>query len=91
MKAHKAYNDRCAPYIRRIYEDIASNEWWIADNHTFDVIVVDKNGKQHRPYLTAFMDARSGILTRLLYYIQPQFRGHTNCTPERDSGIRHPG
>ena len=66
-EGHKAYNDRCAPYIRRIYEDIASNEWWIADNHTFDVIVVDKNGKQHRPYLTAFMDARSGILTG--YYI----------------------
>ena len=66
-EGHKAYNDRCAPYIRRIYEDLASNEWWIADNHTFDVIVVDKNGKQHRPYLTAFMDARSGILTG--YYI----------------------
>ena len=66
-EGHKAYNDRCAPYIRRIYEDIASNEWWIADNNTFDVIVVDKNGKQHRPYLTAFMDARSGILTG--YYI----------------------
>lgn len=34
--------------IRRIYEDITSNEWWIADNHTFDGVVVDKNGKQHR-------------------------------------------
>ena len=41
-EGHKAYNDRCAPYIRRIYEDIASNEWWIADNHTFDVMVRDK-------------------------------------------------
>lgn len=66
-EGHKAYNDRCAPYIRRIYEDIASNEWWIADNHTFDVIVKDKDGKLHRPYLTAFLDARSGIFTG--YYI----------------------
>ena len=33
-EGHKAYNDRCAPYIRRIYDDMASNEWWIADNHT---------------------------------------------------------
>lgn len=62
-EGHKAYNDRCAPHIRRIYEDIASNEWWIADNHTFDVMVRDKSGKLHRPYLTAFLDARSGIFT----------------------------
>lgn len=39
-----------------------SNEWWIADNHKFDVMTTD--GKTtHRLYLTAFMDARSGILT----------------------------
>lgn len=62
-EGHKAYNDRCAPYIRRIYEDIESNEWWIADNHTFDVMVRDKAGNIHRPYLTAFLDARSGIFT----------------------------
>lgn len=62
-EGHKAYNDRCAPYIRRIYDDMASNEWWIADNHTFDVMVKDKAGKLHRPYLTAFLDARSGIFT----------------------------
>lgn len=62
-EGHKAYNDRCAPFIRRIYEDIASNEWWIADNHTFDVMVRDRNGNIHRPYLTAFLDARSGIFT----------------------------
>lgn len=62
-EGHKAYNDRCAPFIRRIYEDIASNEWWIADNHTFDVMVRDKAGNIHRPYLTAFLDARSGIFT----------------------------
>lgn len=66
-EGHKAFNDRCAPYIRRIYEDISSNEWWIADNHTFDVMVRDKSGKIHRPYLTAFLDARSGIFTG--YYI----------------------
>lgn len=62
-EGHKAYNDRCAPYIRRIYSDMLSNEWWIADNHTFDVMVRDKSGKLHRPYLTAFLDARSGIFT----------------------------
>lgn len=59
----KAFRDRCAPYIRRTYEDMASNDWWIADNHTFDVQTKGKNGKLHRLYLTAFFDARSGIFT----------------------------
>ncbi len=66
-KGEKAFDDKYGPYIRRIYLDMESNDYWIADNHTFDVIVVDKDGKQHRPYLTAFMDARSGIFVG--YYI----------------------
>lgn len=59
----KAYKDRCGPYIRRVYEGMAANEWWIADNHTFDVITEGADGKRHRLYLTAFFDARSGIFT----------------------------
>lgn len=62
-QGEKAFRDRCAPYIRRTYEDMASNEWRIADNHTFDIITLGENGKQHRLYLTAFFDARSGIYT----------------------------
>lgn len=59
----KAFRDRCAPYIQRTYENMVSNEWWIADNHTFDVMTADSDGKVHRLYLTAFFDARSGIFT----------------------------
>ena len=59
----KAFRDRCAPYIRRVYENMVSNEWWIADNHTFDVMTKGSDGKIHRLYLTAFFDARSGIFT----------------------------
>ena len=59
----KAFNDRCGTYIRRTYEGMRSNEWWIADNHTFDVMTRDGDGKIHRLYLTAFFDARSGIFT----------------------------
>ena len=58
----KALRDRCAPYVRRIYDNMESNEIWVADNHTFDVI--SRDGKTtHRLYLTAFLDARSGIFT----------------------------
>lgn len=62
-EGEKAFDDRCAPYIQRVYENMASNEYWIADNHTFDVITQGENGQRHRLYLTAFMDARSGIFT----------------------------
>lgn len=62
-EGEKAYRDKCGLYIRREYEEMESNDYWIADNHTFDVMVADKNKKPKRMYLTAFMDARSGIFT----------------------------
>ena len=42
-----------------------SNEYWIADTHTFDVVTKGDGGGTHRLYLTAFMDARSGIFSGL--------------------------
>lgn len=63
-EGEKAYSDRCAPYIERLYDDLASNDYWIADNHTFDVITQSEDGEaHHRLYLTAFIDARSQIFT----------------------------
>lgn len=62
-KGEKAFRDRCAPYIKRVYDGMTSNEWWVADNHTFDIMSTGENGKPHRLYLTAFYDARSGIFT----------------------------
>lgn len=58
----KAFDDRCAPYIKRTYDDMESNDYWIGDNHTIDVIV-GENDKTFRLYLTGFMDARSGVMT----------------------------
>lgn len=54
----KAYRDKCAPYIKRIYTDLYSNDIWVCDNHTFDVIV-NEAGKNVRVYLTTFLDIRS--------------------------------
>lgn len=61
-EGEKAFNDRCAPYIMRMYEKLEANDCWIADNHTFDVISLDDETK-HRLYLTAFTDAKSGVMT----------------------------
>lgn len=61
-EGEKAFDDRCAPYIRRLYDQMESNDWWVADTHTFDIIS-SSGQSQHRLYLVAFMDVRSGIFT----------------------------
>lgn len=58
----KAFSDNCLPYIERLYDDLHANDVWIADNHTFDFFTQGENGKVHRLYLTAFTDAKSGVM-----------------------------
>ncbi|MFV0401704.1 MAG: Mu transposase C-terminal domain-containing protein [Oscillospiraceae bacterium] len=58
----KALHDRLAPYIRRTYDGMLSNDYWIADNHTFDFMSLGDNGRPHRLYLTAMLDARSSAI-----------------------------
>ena len=59
----KAMKDKCLPYINRMYDNLHANDVWIADNHTFDIQSYDEvEGTIHRLYLTAFLDAKSGVL-----------------------------
>jgi len=58
-EGEKAYISKCAPYIKRMYEDLEPNDIWVADGHTFDIMVKGKDGKPFRPYLSAFMDVRT--------------------------------
>ena len=62
-EGEKAYYDKCSPYIRREYESIAANDFWIGDTHTLDVESMGPDGTLHRLYLSAWLDARSGIFT----------------------------
>lgn len=56
----KAFKDECAPYIKRIYGDLDSNDIWVCDNHTFDIFIDDgENKRPVRVYLTGFLDVRS--------------------------------
>lgn len=56
----KAFKDECAPYIKRTYGDLHSNDIWVCDNHTFDIFIDDGGHKKPaRVYLTGFMDVRS--------------------------------
>lgn len=54
----KAFYDQCMPYIKRKYDDLMSNDIWVTDNHTFDIIIA-KDENPVRVYLTAFLDVRS--------------------------------
>ncbi len=62
-EGEKAYNDRYGIFVDRFYDDMASNDYWIADGHTIDVISLSEDGleQRHRMTLSAFIDARSGI------------------------------
>lgn len=59
----KAFNDRYGIFVDRLYDDMVSNDYWIADGHRIDVITKSEDGRerQHRLTLSAFIDARSGI------------------------------
>ena len=62
-EGEKAFTDRAAPYITRIYDELKPNDYWIADNHTLDIISkYDDKETTHRLSLTAFIDARSGVM-----------------------------
>lgn len=60
-EGEKAYYDKCSLYVRRDYESIAPNDFWVGDTHTYDVMTLGPNGKPHRLYLSAWLDARSGV------------------------------
>ena len=58
----KRLHDRWAPYISRTYDEMRSNEYWVADNYTLDFMSRDGNNVIHRLYLTADIDARSQMI-----------------------------
>lgn len=57
----RAYYNKVSVYTRRDYESIDSNDWWVGDTYTCDVMTIGPDGKTHRPSLTAWVDVRSGI------------------------------
>ena len=63
-EGQKAFDDRFAPYIVRLYDELHANDYWVADNHTFDIITMREDGSEttHRLSLTGMIDARSGVI-----------------------------
>ena len=50
-----------SPYISRRYDEIESNAIWVGDTYTMDIVTRTESGQLHRMYLSAWVDARSGI------------------------------
>ena len=61
-KGEKVLLDGYIPTLERWYDDFKANDVWIADNHTFDFHTIGEAGQCHRLYLTAFLDAKSGVM-----------------------------
>lgn len=59
-EGNKAFEDECIPYLRRMYNDIDSNDVWSADYHTLDLLAKDDvTGKIIRPHASVWIDVRS--------------------------------
>ncbi len=59
----KAVKDKCLPYVERLYDDLKVNDVWVTDNHTLDIQSgYDDRDGLHRLYITAFFEAKSGII-----------------------------
>lgn len=61
-KGNKACFDKYLEYVERDYASLCANDMWIADNHTLDIISLSEDGKPHRLSLTAYQDAKSGVI-----------------------------
>lgn len=50
-----------SPYINRRYDNVVSNQIWVGDTYTMDIVTRAETGQLHRMYLSAWVDVRSGI------------------------------
>lgn len=59
-EGNKALDDKCLPYLQKLYDSIDSNEVWQSDYHTMDFFVKDDiTGDVFRPYIAVWIDVRS--------------------------------
>ena len=58
----KAFTDKYLEYVERDVSTLKVNDVWIADNHTLDFFTLSDDGEVHRPSITTFQEAKSGII-----------------------------
>lgn len=59
-EGNKVFEDEALVYLQRMYDWIDSNDVWVADYHTLDLMVrCDYTGRIYRPHAVAWLDVRS--------------------------------
>ena len=61
-EGNKAFLDKYLEYAERDLSNTKCNDIWIADNHTLDFFTLSDDGNVHRPSITTYQDAKSGII-----------------------------
>ena len=75
-----------SPYITRKYDEMVSNEVWVGDTYTMDIVTMAETGQLHRMYLSAWVDARSGIFVG--WSISGESKSQNSVNALRDACIR---
>ncbi|MCM1525525.1 MAG: Mu transposase C-terminal domain-containing protein, partial [Ruminococcus sp.] len=61
-KGEKEFLDNYLEYAERSLKNVKCNDIWISDNHTLDFFTLSDDGKVHRPSITTYQDAKSGVI-----------------------------
>ena len=75
-----------SPYIARRYGNMVSNQMWVGDTYTLDIFTVAESGQVHRMYLSAWVDARSGIFTG--WSLSGESKSQNSVNALRDGCVR---
>lgn len=75
-----------SPYITRRYDHMISNQIWVGDTYTLDIVTRAETGQLHRMYLSAWVDARSGIFTG--WSLAGESKSQNSVNALRDGCIR---
>jgi putative transposase len=59
----QAFRNRYGIYIPRSYADLRNREIFCGDHHEFDLFVHTRSGKLIRPWISAWQDLKTGVLT----------------------------
>jgi len=57
---HHNYNKKYGYYIDRDKSEIKAGSCWVGDHRQIDLFVINKAGKPYRPWITFWMDFKSG-------------------------------
>jgi transposase InsO family protein len=59
----RAFREQYGVYIPRTYQDLRNREIFCGDHHEFDLFVYSSSGRLFRPWISAWLDLKTEVLT----------------------------